>query len=220
MPPEEVVLFMSSSGPIAEMFKEIGVEFNDDEDEHAQAYKWMCENRLMAMADGRRTNLCRFGGLAHAIRKHVDYLHIDTLERSWVSLDMDMLGNRKLLDHIKLTEKQQQSENVGENSGTTSTKRVGVDEKVLRDCCQNAMVISVMVLQDLNNERKTQMLAEMSSRIFGLARTSKPGAQLLREDCGLLGGADRWWLCGSPQQFLGCCEGSDGVEEMQACMQQ
>ena len=67
---------------------------------------------------------------------------------------MDMLGNRTLLDHIKLTEKQQQSENVGENSGTTSTKSVGVDEKVLRDCCQNAMAISVMVLQDLNNERQ------------------------------------------------------------------
>ena len=118
------------------------------------------------MAEGRRTNLCRFGGLPHAIVKHVDQWDIDCFERSWVSLELDMLGNKKLLKQIVLTEQQQASENVGESSGTTSTARVGLDEKVLRDCCQNGMAISVMVLQDKENKRKAYILSVLSSCIL------------------------------------------------------
>ena len=173
IPPEEVVLFMAGSERIAENSKATGHEFSDQEDEHVQAWRLLCANRRMTVADGRRTNLCRFGGLPHAIMTHVGSWHIDSFERNWVSLELDMLGNRKLIEHIKLTEQAQQAEQVGENSGSTSLQRSTVDDKVLKDCCQNGMAISVMVLQERSNERKMQILAVMSSCVLSLHTIQK-----------------------------------------------
>ena len=75
------------------------MEFNDDEPEYIQAYRWMCANRGMAMGEGRRVNLCRFGGLPHAIVNHVDQWDMDSFERSWVSLELDRhVGKPETLD--------------------------------------------------------------------------------------------------------------------------
>ena len=82
VPPEEVVLFIASSVRIVQNLKAVGVELNNDEPEYIQAYRWMCANRGMAMGEGRRVNLCRFGGLPRAIVNHVDQWAMDCFERS------------------------------------------------------------------------------------------------------------------------------------------
>ena len=105
----------------------------------------------------RRTNLCKFMGFPTMLELGLQTWHRDKFERTFVALELDCLGNKKLSDTL-IVKKLGNTEDVGENSGSTTAARHSIDEKVLRSCAQNAVAISVMVLSESLNLRLAQIM--------------------------------------------------------------
>ena len=164
IPGTDVPLYMAYASEIIQHLKDMGVQFDDPHlSEEEQGWRWLCKNRSEFVAEGRMTNTCRFLGLPAGIVKHVGFWYIDLFEREYVSIELDFFGSTalktKLVEEAALGGECPESEKIG----STNSFRPTVTDKALRSCFQNAVVISVMTLQDRSHYRSAQMLACCSS---------------------------------------------------------
>ena len=156
---EEVPLYMAYAPEIVQHLQDMGVQFDDPHlSEEEQAWRWLCDNRGDWVAEGRMINTCRFLGLPAGIAKKVDFWYIDLFEREYVCIELDLFGNKALKDKL-VTEAALGECPESEKLGSTNSFRPTVTDKALRTCSQNAVVISVMTLQDRSHFRSAQMLA-------------------------------------------------------------
>ena len=75
-----------------------------------------------------------------------------------MALELDKLGNRALVEKLKLDPKVAAVEEPSGERASTS-KTTTIDEKAVRKCCENALAISVLVLQDYHHYRVAQIMA-------------------------------------------------------------
>ena len=156
--PEDVPLFVAHSERIIENLRTTGVVFDNNKCLLRQAWDWFRVNRCESLASGRRTSTCRFMGLPCAIIDHVNHWGLDLFERTYVALELDKLGNRALVEKLKLDPTVAAVEEPSGERASTS-KTTTIDEKAVRKCCENALVISVLVLQDDHHYRVAQIMA-------------------------------------------------------------
>ena len=155
--PQEVLLFMAMVGDIAAELKSEGVTFDSTKPLEEQVWEHLRMTRGHGLGVHRRTNLCRFMGFPTMLELGLQTWHRDKFERTFVALELDFLGNKKLSDKL-IVQKQGDTEDIGDNNGSTTAAWHSIDEKVLRSCAQNAVAISVMVLSDLLNFRLAQIM--------------------------------------------------------------
>eukprot|EP00974_Lingulodinium_polyedra_P033907 3260436-Lingulodinium_polyedra.AAC.1 len=87
------------------------------------------QKRDFGTPEGRRVNLSRFLGFLSALEARVPQWHLDLFERTYVALELDMMGNKSLNEKIFM--KSASADVVGEKSGSTSVSRVTMDDKLV-----------------------------------------------------------------------------------------
>ena len=97
-----------------------------------------------------RTALCRFMAWLRAARKLLPHWH----HLHWIceilAIEMDMLHGGKFVNKVALKTSVFQA---ALDQDATSSAVPSIDNKVLKICCQNAVVVSVMPLGDPDNKR-------------------------------------------------------------------
>ena len=105
----------------------------------------------------RKVALNRFGGAYHASIKSLPWWSVMLWERTIFALESDMLKGAKLAD--KLGKKIQDAEKASLQNQSTDSRRVSLDDRTLRSCCQNAVAISVLTLMESQHRRTAQIIA-------------------------------------------------------------
>lgn len=152
--PETTPLFMSMAAHLIEAFEKQGFEWATDlekKSKEQQVWEALRErNRLQK--HGRRTQLVRFLALVQALRTHLPNWWVDLWERTWVALEEDFLKGRSLARMVI------KAPAAPEGETTTNPDHMQWDDKQFRACCQNAVVVSVLVLSSLSNRRYLSMM--------------------------------------------------------------
>lgn len=153
--PRKVPLFLAYAPGIVDGLKRMGDSMANEGDLEQEA--WQCmQRRSFGTPEGRRINLCRFMGFIHGLQQHVPAWYVNLFERLTVAIEYDMLSNKALTD--KLMVQPGEAEEVGEKVGSTSGAKVAMGERVVKSCAQNAVVISVLTLQDEGNLRLAEII--------------------------------------------------------------
>ena len=90
-----------------------------------------------------KVNFCRFMAYIRASRKLLPSWTLLLFKCEFLALELDLLQGRSLKEKLLL---KQNLVRDAEEQATTSTEVTQVDVKLLRSCCQNAVVICVMLL--------------------------------------------------------------------------
>lgn len=154
--PEQVPLFRAYALAILKGLRRANIDLPCEGDPELEAWRHL-RTRSFGVPEGRRVNLSRFLGFPAALSRKPPDWHLDCFERTYVSLEMDFMGNKGVQDKIFM--RATDAENIGEHNGTTSSAKVCLDDKIARSCAKNAVAISVLVTQDDSNYRLAQILA-------------------------------------------------------------
>ena len=109
-----------------------------------ELWDWM-KGRASFAKLGRRTSMCRFGGALAGMKRVKPLWTVQLFERTFCSIELDFLKGTKFLK--RLTLQPGAAEGVDGVAGPTDPTRVQIDDRSLRGCCQNAMVVSTLTLQ-------------------------------------------------------------------------
>ena len=90
---------------------------------------------------GRRMAMNRFGGFQCTMKEQRPYWTVHRFERSMLALEMNMMNSRAFRERI--TMRPGREENLDEDGGPTRRGRIALEDRSLRSCCQNAVVIDV-----------------------------------------------------------------------------
>lgn len=96
---------------------------------------------------GYRVNLCRFLSFPKACRDFKKLWWASCFQAEYAALELDMLGSSSLRKKAQLSRPDSAAQ------PTTSASAVAADQRVLRSCCQNALVLAVNFLTDGANYR-------------------------------------------------------------------
>lgn len=121
-------------------------DFGTDKD--AGAWQWL-QQYSMFFRKGQTCNLTRFHSVVKDGSALLPRWSTYLFQLEYISLELDFLKGRKLMDRIcAKTSGADQSAPV-----TTANTSVTTDERTLRSCAQNSVVVSLLVLSDPNNRR-------------------------------------------------------------------
>lgn len=147
--PEQCPLFEQMSPEMAQDLEEAGIlQFSGEESREATLWEWL-KSRSRHGPMGRRVSMCRFGGMQHAAMSQRPYWTVNLFERTLLALEQDMLRGKKF--EAKLTLKAKHVE--GASGSTTNPTHLQLDDRALRGCCENAVVVSILTLDDADHRR-------------------------------------------------------------------
>ena len=86
------------------------------------------------------------------------------LRRSIPRWGLDFLKGKRLEERLVI--KAGLAEHVGEGGGTTNPVRVTLEDRSLRNCCQNSVAIAALVLADTTNERIVSLIVSASESLL------------------------------------------------------
>ena len=145
--PYDVPIFMCYIQGILQNLVQQGIDLPGAKPQEEEAWD-ICRQRSFATAEGRRCNTARFLGVTSTTCRRRPFWYIDLWEREFLALEEDMMGSKKFCQKVLL--KGVGEAVVGEKGDTTGAKKNSMIDKTLRSCCQNAIVVSRMVLQEQN----------------------------------------------------------------------
>jgi hypothetical protein len=111
----------------------------------------MQKSRAAFVKIGSRCNLCRFLDTSDRASDRMPHWWADYHERLVLSLDCDFLKG-KFLEH-PLTLRSGYRNELTEAPEITHPSALNVADKSIRSCCQNAVLISLMMLQEETHKR-------------------------------------------------------------------
>ena len=118
----------------------------------------MVKARQSFVTVGRKTNMCRFLDSIGRAETSMPHWWVDCWERLVLSLDCDFLKGKFFIH--KLTLRKGHDGDIDSDAGPTNPHKLSVADQSLRPCCENAVCISVMVLQEDNHRRLVQQFLE------------------------------------------------------------
>lgn len=98
----------------------------------------------------RKATLFRFQDMVNAAEHNYQTWYLYLWERTTAALDLDFLKGHGFNKRIVL---RQDGDDAGENASSTSAKRIKIEDRALRSIAHNAVIISVMMLEDESNRR-------------------------------------------------------------------
>ena len=129
--------------------RETDCELPGETDEATELWNLWTERRL-GRNKGSRVMMCRFQESVHVAEQRIKWWTMDLMERSYVAIELDMVKTKSFRD--KLVAKMKDKD-AGEGEGTTSKYVLHLEDKALKTCADNAVGISVMLLEDYDNKR-------------------------------------------------------------------
>ena len=133
--------------------------FPREQDIEQEVWAFLKE-RNRAGRTGRRVSMCRFGAPTHSGRHNNLFWTVDLFETTIVAIENDMAKGKKFTEKITLTAGA--SEGVGE-SGSTNPHHITIEDRSLRNCCQNNVVARMMTLQEYHHQRASTIIEQCSS---------------------------------------------------------
>ena len=100
----------------------------------------------------------RYGGSLAAARKNRGLWSVHLWERTCLAMEQDMLKGSGFVKKIALEEPLA----ADGSAGSTDPRPLQFDEKALKQCCGNAVVISCMTLQQRTSQRVVDLIVTLS----------------------------------------------------------
>lgn len=160
--PRSCPLFLELAPEMLKNLEEHGVQFSGEEDAETELWKWL-EKRQKFVKAGRKTNLNRFQGSVTTAQRSLPYWWVDAFERVYTCLELDMMKGRQFMQRLVL--RSGPAEEVGE-TGSTNPKKLTIESRSLKSCCQNSLVVSALVLSDPSNKRLTEMVVASTTPVM------------------------------------------------------
>ena len=153
--------FQQYAAKMREEFVAAGYEFPGDQSEDVETWQaWVETTKNRRKPERTVTN--RFQATIATAQREVRRWTIDLFEREHLCLQLDMLGNKRLIDKIAVGSGD--IEPPGETAGPTSGG-LQLEDKSIRGCCQNAAAISIVMLQRTLNQRVVLCVLETVQHI-------------------------------------------------------
>ncbi len=150
--PATCPLFLNMCNDIGECYRLLGHQFENDSGPLFQREVWnLLSKEPFAPSGFYRCNTNRFMGSLHTGSHRVKRWDIDRFERSFMAVELDLLGCRKVIE--KITMPRSAVEVVAEGGGSTSSTRLCFEDRATMTFAQNAVVCSVVMLSNLDNRR-------------------------------------------------------------------
>lgn len=147
-PYQENVLFMAMANRLGDAFSRNGHVFSASEPLEPQIWEKLKE-REWFVREGYRGNLCRFLALIACPRRHVSWWEVDEFERVACALDQNYLARNAFMQKVQL----RISSAEAQAEGSTDSAKVNLEDRTLRNSCQNSIALSVLLLVDPSNRR-------------------------------------------------------------------
>ena len=146
--PHATPLFMENAPKMVEELELGGIiEFPREDDVEVELWQFL-KHRKRQPASQRKVSLCRYGAGHAATRKNLPWTHVQVFERTYLALETDVLHGASFTSKMML---RLHSHDVGD--GSTSSRRLSLDDKALRNCCANATAVCVLAQDDAIHQR-------------------------------------------------------------------
>ena len=107
---------------------------------------------------GRRTGTRRFEGTLAAAVYNLPLWGMQIFQRQYTTLKLGHLQHKKMLEKLTVRFKA-----MGEEDPSTNPKKITVESKAFKSGCNNALVVSVMVLMEKkDHKRLVQIVVNIS----------------------------------------------------------
>ena len=141
--------------------REAGIQLPGEKDADEELWDfWLERQKFRNKKD--RVMMNRFMACIHRAEKELPFWTIDSFEREYLGLELDMLSGKQIKDKLMAKAKDLDA---GESGGTTSTKVLHFEDKTLRSCADNAIILSVALLADYDNKRICETICQTASHL-------------------------------------------------------
>jgi len=153
------MLFQDKCKRILAELEDAGIELPGEQDADLEVWNLWC-NRQGFRNKRDRVMMGRFQSCIARAEKEVGWWSMDAFEREYVALELDMLKNKKFRQ--KLLAKGADLDPGEGKSQTTSTLKLHFEDKTLRSVADNAVCISVGLLDNYDNKRICETIVTMT----------------------------------------------------------
>jgi hypothetical protein len=141
---------------MCEEAKEAGLDLPGERD--ADEEMWDLWKQRQGFRNKRdRVMMNRFQMCIDRAEKEIQWWSMDSFEREYLGIEMDMFKSKKFCERLRAQKKDLDS---GEQGGPTSSKVLHFDDKALRSIADNAVGISVAMLDDYDNKRICEVIVQ------------------------------------------------------------
>jgi len=153
--PRTNALFMARSADAIMDLSLAGVEMPGEKDKDLELWDyWVARGHFRR--DGYRCNLNRFQGGFVRVAKELQNWSLDLFEAEHVAIEMDMLKSKALMRHY--LEMDAKDTVVPGEEGAMLKTSVNIEDKQLRKCADNAIIIRVMMLGNEHHKRTVKII--------------------------------------------------------------
>jgi hypothetical protein len=155
--PSAQVLFQDKVKNMLAEIGEAGIELPGEQPADMELWElWKSRQSFRNKRD--RVMLNRFQACIVRAEKELPFWSMDLFEREYVGLELDMLRSKKLRQRIVVKSKDRDAGEGAGPSGSTSKLKLHFEDKSLRSVADNAVGISVALLDDYENRRITECI--------------------------------------------------------------
>lgn len=155
-------LFVSMLPRLIRMFQKLGYEFEADNPMDEQVWTFMkalCTSRPL----GKKCVMARFQSSLSTGMERRKWWALDTFERTFLALGTDVLRGKAFLEKFQLN--LAEGDEVGEGGATTNLKRVTKEAKSMLGACQQAVAMSVTMLDGVVPERLVATICTIAEEL-------------------------------------------------------
>lgn len=134
-------------------------EYKQEQSVEHELWEFLAQ-RNHAHKMGRRTAMNRYGGALHAAMENAGWWSVQLWERSCLALEASMLQGAKFAK--KLVAKASDVAASSSTPPTTAPTGIQLEDKTLRSVCSNAVVVSVMTLEQREHQRVVSSIVACS----------------------------------------------------------
>ena len=155
-------LFQERCPDMRRELQEMGIDLPGLKDADLEVWDLWCDRRLGRLKGERLFNN-RFMQCVDKPAKEVKYWTWDLFEREMLGLELGLLSSKKYSQ--KMIMRAKDAEIPCEGGGSTDSKRIHIDDKVLRSFAEEAISLSVAVLAEPMNKRIVEMMVAVGGHL-------------------------------------------------------
>lgn len=142
-----------------QMLRDVRDELPDgDGDETTRLWEWL-ESECTFLPKGYKCNLNRFHSVLHDGHLLLKRWAVKLFMTEMAVLEMDMIGTKRFAEKVASWASS------GNPDAPCQTGALGIDDKILRSCCQNNLVISMMYFSNDRNRQTLACIVETSASV-------------------------------------------------------
>ena len=159
---ETTPVFAEFAADIHATMKKHGHAFPNEQSLEKEAWD-LCKSTDRFTRNNYRLNFNRFqGGIKTYEEESLPRWPQDLWERMFLCLELDMLHGAAVR---RLVLRPGAADHFGEGGGSTASDRITIEDRSLRSCLQNALVVSVMFLQDRTNKQRMVIVVGVAQHL-------------------------------------------------------